>query len=230
MSIFKKHWGKLLLLFVFAGSYLSPIGFIAVKIACGKDGGETILSTVFADEYYHKSPYSRCDACMYEVGAGTFVGVDFLIKHKTSHPLTQSPGFNRFSIENIDSDQCKAWRESDEFANRNEMYRLAESECIALMPVEKPTRYQYESTLSDSRGPLVTTIRLYKHEIVDLETGQTLAVYRRYLYIPLLKRQMFEWNGPIWKCEAEDGIWDVSKFRQRVLRDQSKIDQDSRTR
>ena len=45
---------KLLILTTIAWVYLSPVGFVAVKLACARDGGQQIFETAYVEGSYYK--------------------------------------------------------------------------------------------------------------------------------------------------------------------------------
>lgn len=205
---------------IVAGFWISPIGYLAVSIACSEDGGEHIYRTVFVDGYTFDDQGSRCVDCLSDVGSKRFKFVDREIRN--SHPLTTRPGFYRYSLGDMASERCSRWRTSEWGMSHNASFGLGAGECIVLEPVQSMTRYHFKPSRFDTDGPLFTRLQVTEYEIADVNMQQTLAITRNYEYIPIIKRELFEWSGPVWQCNSVPRPFHPRIFRQRVLRDASK--------
>ena len=142
----------------------SPVGFVAVKLACLKDGGERIFKTANSNGYAVDNQSSDCLGCLLDVGTKRFAFVDHNIPN-TYNTLTDTLGFNRYTVRPIEDRACDAWRDSPGFRERVGRIGLAEDECIALMPIETPVKYRFSNDLYRIWGPFATRLSVFELKI-----------------------------------------------------------------
>lgn len=189
-----------------------PIGYVAVKMQCSRDGGVQVTRTDFARGIYVYTDQLLCDQCIGLVSDGLF---EFAEADSTLRPLRgagrQPSRLHRFSISSDPDASCLRHRGHE---NRTDI------PCVVAEDIDRVTAKYALRELNPRKvpGPLDVQLEMSGFEIEALDTHEVIGRYRAYVYSPVAYIAAGAGGG--YGCDTE-GVT-RSSFLRRVLRDESK--------
>lgn len=207
---------NLLMFAIVLFAYPFAAGYVAVSSACRSDGGPTIRERVIADGYLDKVARSTCVGCIEDLGASRFHFVDQYVANTYLNELALKPGFNRYVLRPIDSEACDPWRNSSRWMRDGYSYGIEADKCVALLPVETPSKYVFDRVESTRLTPFGVWLDVIDYEITDTERSTLLARFRMYGHT-LAIQYLAERSGPFWTCGEQFQSFRPAKFREQVL-------------
>jgi hypothetical protein len=154
--------------------FFAPLGYIAMRVACAKDGGERIFEYVNVPGYWYRYrpdfSANECYACATEVTKGEYEYVDYDFPDAVD---LNRQHYIRYSLGSAGDPKCQ---QSDPRELRDQSRCLMRTE----LPGRSDTRYVYSLSSGSFRGLVGIVIGRLEHIITDQIAQRDIAVSESY--------------------------------------------------
>jgi hypothetical protein len=158
---------------------VAPLGNLAVRDACAREGGIHIVKTDHVDGYWNDGDSffgqkvdPDCDFCASQVAEGKFAFVDF---ERTSENDAGPAGMVRFQRGPADSPACGSKHHYDS---------LPKDQCVTITPLDRSSAsvYRYVREAKPRKARFGVEIRELRQTIYDTRSNSVAATYAYFDY------------------------------------------------